>query len=301
MSKSPDAYDWRTFSWRFRVRTYELDINHHVNNAVMANYLQETATRASSDAGYAYDWYFEQGKVWVIRNLKIRYYAPAFYGDELQATTWVGAFKRIRSYRDYVVRKIGADGSEGELVAKARAEWIYLNMETHRPERIPPEMLEAFGPIPGEVQPLELGIKDAQTPAAPHTYHSERRAAHYELDPAAIVNNGVYVRWAEAATFDAMASAGWPDARLRENNMALVQIAHDMTYLQSVRDGDPITIESRVSALSETRLGWHHAFTHADTGDVLARNDSVMALTRLDGTPCRVPQEIAAALVAGPA
>ena len=41
----------RQYTRRFRVRHYELDSFNHVNNAVYANYMQEAAIEASTEAG----------------------------------------------------------------------------------------------------------------------------------------------------------------------------------------------------------------------------------------------------------
>jgi acyl-CoA thioester hydrolase len=119
----------RAFTRRFKVREYELDSFGHVNHAVYIKYLQEAAIEASADAGYDMDWYKAAGTQWVIRKLTARYHTPALYGDELEVTTWVSDLRRVRSQREYDVRRV----SDGQRVLRARHDWVYMDMSTDRP------------------------------------------------------------------------------------------------------------------------------------------------------------------------
>jgi hypothetical protein len=52
------------------------------------------------------------------------------YGDEIEATTWIADFRRVRSRRDYVVHA-------GERrVAHASTDWVFVDGATLRPRRI---------------------------------------------------------------------------------------------------------------------------------------------------------------------
>ncbi|MGH7455881.1 MAG: acyl-CoA thioesterase, partial [bacterium] len=119
----------RQYIRRFRVRHYELDSFSHVNNAVYANYMQEAAIEASTEAGYSPAWYREHGTGWVIRQLSIRYHFQAAYGDELVVTTWVSDVRRVTSNREYDI----ARASDGAQVARARVNWVYIDLKTGQP------------------------------------------------------------------------------------------------------------------------------------------------------------------------
>src|SRR5258708_16044043 len=127
----------KVYSWRFQVRTYELDVTGEVRPAAFLNYLEEGAVQASTAGGYGYDWYKENNRMWVVRKFTIRYYGPAVYGDELELATWVSDFRRVQSNREYALQR-----SDGELVLRARGNWVFMNVQTMQPQRIPTNVIE---------------------------------------------------------------------------------------------------------------------------------------------------------------
>jgi len=286
----------RVHTWRFRVRSYELDALRHVNNAVYQNYFEEAATRASAEAGFPYEWYFRQKRAWVIRQMLIRYMAPLRYGDEVELRTWVSDIRRIYSHREYDLRR----ADSGEPVARARAKWVYVNLETMRPERIPAEAEGAFQPT-GEPGELNIRLRGAETFPESYRYRTERRVQRYELDPAGHVNNAVYLHWFEQAMWDAFEGAGWPLERIMAGNLGMVQVAHEVDYLRPALNGMTLRIVSQPIALSRTRGAWLHEISDTSSGEVLTRDYSVGAFLDLTtGKPCSLPEEIRRPLLSGP-
>jgi acyl-CoA thioesterase FadM len=51
----------RSFTARWRVRSYELDSNGHVNNSVFLGYAEEVATLHAEALGFGRAWTLEQG------------------------------------------------------------------------------------------------------------------------------------------------------------------------------------------------------------------------------------------------
>ena len=284
----------RKFVWRLQVRTYELDGFGHVNNAMYARYLEEAATRASADAGYAFDWYRAHGTVWVVRKLQLRFYAPAFYGDELEITTWVADFKRVQSQRDYEVRRV----RDGQLLVRARANWVYVDRESQRPIRIPEEMRAAFDPA-GEAPDLEVRLRHARQLDGAHTYHHRRVVQRYELDSLGHVNHTVYLNWIEQAAFEAMREAGYSPARTVAEGFYILNGGHEIEYFQSAKDGDPVDIASTPYELGGVRGAWLQEVRHAETGELMARDYNIGVFLSLDGRPTRPSERLIACLVAG--
>ncbi len=285
----------RVFSWEFDVRSYELNASGHVHTATLHNYLEETATRGSADAGFGYRWYFDRGHAWVVREMTVRYLAPLTHGDRVRARTWVSDFRRIYSHREYDLRRAADD----RPVVRARAKWVYVTLDTMRPVRIPAEFESAFQPT-GELEPLPVRLRRPVQFVDSPQYRSGRQAQRYELDPAAVVNNAIYVKWFEQAMFDAFAQAGWDTSRLDEIGVEIVQWAHQIEYLRPAFNGDPVVIISQPIEMTRTRGAWRHEARHAETGQVLAADYSVGAfLNRNTGRPCSFPAPVLEALLAG--
>src|SRR5918912_1479580 len=72
------------YTTRWRVRSYELDSNGHVNNSVYLSWSEEIATMHAEAAGYGKDWTLARGGLWVIHRSEITYRRPAVYGDEVE-------------------------------------------------------------------------------------------------------------------------------------------------------------------------------------------------------------------------
>lgn len=131
----------------FRVRFYECDAYGHVNHANYLRYMQEAAFDASAAVGYDFDSYAALGCHWLIMQSGISYLRPLRFGDSLTIRTWVSDFRRATSRRLYEFRISGSD----DLIAEAYSDWIFVDDESTRPTRIPPEMVTAFTP-PGGLQ-----------------------------------------------------------------------------------------------------------------------------------------------------
>ncbi|UCC51464.1 MAG: hypothetical protein JSV68_20510 [Anaerolineaceae bacterium] len=53
--------------------------------------------------------------------------------DELQIATWVSDMKRATAVRHYIVSRV----SDNQLLARARALWVWIDLKTSTPIRIP--------------------------------------------------------------------------------------------------------------------------------------------------------------------
>lgn len=285
----------RQYTRAFRVRHYELDSFGHVNNAVYVNYMQEAAIEASADAGFTPQWYREHNASWVIRDLSIRYYLPASYGDELRVTTWISSVRRVSSTREYVIRR----ASDEALVSRARVNWVYLNRKTSQPTRIPGVITEAFSPT-GLVDELSVRMQRAEPTDAAYRYRSRRKVQTHELDSAQHVNHAAYLRWIEQSYFDALRLAGHPIEETRKQEWLVLQGAHEIQYLEPAFDNDEVEIISWVCELGKVRGAWTHEIYGVNNQKLLARDYSLGIFVNADGRPTAAPMTMVNDVVRGP-
>jgi acyl-CoA thioester hydrolase len=130
----------RSFTARWRVRQYELDVNGHVNNSVYVAYAEEVATRHAEALGFGRVWSFGRGGSWVVRKHEITYHRPAVYGEELELTTTVESMQGARAVRRTTIKL----AAEGLLATDIVTEWVWVRLADGRPTRIPPEIVAAF-------------------------------------------------------------------------------------------------------------------------------------------------------------
>jgi acyl-CoA thioester hydrolase len=129
-----------SFTTRWRVRSYELDSNGHVNNSVYLAYAEEVAVLHAEATGFGRVWTGAHAGAWVVRKHEITYYRPARFGEELELTTTVTEMRGARAMRKTTI----VLANENVLVAEALTEWVWVRASDGRPTRIPADLLAAF-------------------------------------------------------------------------------------------------------------------------------------------------------------
>ena len=256
----------RTYRWQFKVKTYETDRFNRVSDGFYINFLQETASQASADAGYALEWYMENRCLWLIQKITLRYDHPALVGDELEVISWVSDFKRVRSHRDYLIRRL----SDNAPILRARANWVFIDFDQMIPVRIPLEMEPAFDPHTDPLEPLPVILEDAQPLENPLTFIEDRRVQYYEIDIVEHVNNGVYPRWIEHAIYAAL--------RHINGSVPLEFSARQIDYLKPAQIDDPIRVISKIEAFSQHGIAWLHEITNPVSGEILVKDRIIQRL-----------------------
>ncbi|GAB4574101.1 MAG: hypothetical protein Kow0077_18980 [Anaerolineae bacterium] len=280
----------RIFEWQFKVRSYELDSAGRVPTAVVHNYLEEAATRASTDAGFSYDWYFRNRRAWVVRQMTARYDDALRYGDEVRVRTWVSDFKRSYSHREYEVWRV----RDNALVARARAKWVYVNLETLRPERIPAAAEAAFDPS-GELAPIALW-GDGHEGSGALVVSGDRRVLHDELDPAGHVNNAVYVRWFEQAVRDGFTALGWDWSQLQREELEILPRGHRIEYFAPATEGYRLHVNASLIRVDANRSAWHVRVANTQAEAMIAEDYCVIDLVDARTGQAHVPPQLLQAL-----
>jgi acyl-CoA thioester hydrolase len=134
--------DRATYTTRWRVRTYELDANGHVNNAVYLNWAEQLATEHIEAAGFGRAWVLAQGGAWVVRRHEITFRRPAVYGDDLELITRATSIKGARGHRQTTITRVG----DGALIAEVVTEWVWVQLPEGRPTRVPDDLVRYFNP-----------------------------------------------------------------------------------------------------------------------------------------------------------
>jgi acyl-CoA thioester hydrolase len=128
------------YRMRRRTRWSEIDPAGHVNNAAYLTFFEDCAMELMVDRGWPAARMHADGYGIVAREFRIQYQAPALLDDVLEVATWVSQVKRATVLRHYVIQRV----SDGELIVRAQALWVWIDLNTGRPLRIPAHYLEAF-------------------------------------------------------------------------------------------------------------------------------------------------------------
>ena len=127
------------------------------------HYLEQAAIEHSAAVGYPLGRYREMGTLFIVRRHEVDYLRPASPGDVLEVVTWAEEMRGPRAVRTYEVYRhcqaasdvgtvaVPADGflppthvPPSELFVRARTQWVYVDLNSGRPLRVPNELLGAF-------------------------------------------------------------------------------------------------------------------------------------------------------------
>jgi YbgC/YbaW family acyl-CoA thioester hydrolase len=275
--------------FRFRAPVWQADVDAfgELRTATLVRFLQETATRASNDAGFDPAYYLGTGSLWLVRRTMLTRFAPAAYGDELEGRTWVADFRRVRSQRDYEVRA-------GErLVARASTDWVFVDRTSGQPKRVPKEIEEAFqaeGTVPATRNPFP------SPPEPAHATRVTRRVELHDLDALAHVNNATYLHYVEQGAEDACATLAWPlEAQLAAGGR-FRPVAHDIEYRDAALYGDTIDVVTWPVVVRAHEVERQTILRRHASADVLVRVASRYAWTTLAGDETALPAALRDAL-----
>ncbi len=282
------------FTRPFKVRHYELDAFGHVNGVNLVRYMQEAAIEASSALGFSPDWYNQHSVGWLVRRLSVRYFAPAIYGDEVTAATWLSGLRGVRSIREYDLTR----SHDGQRVARGRAEWVYMDFLTGEPTRIPDAWADAFTL---KDRPEDLGIRLPHPHPTENArrYTSRRRVEFHELDTVQHVNHAVYLQWIAEAFLDALRTTGHSPERTLQDGWRALQTSHEIQFSAGAMNRENIEIVSWISETAADGAAWTHEIFNADTRKLLARDYARMSFVNKQHEPIAPPVRCIESIVQG--
>lgn len=120
----------------------DIDAQGHVNNTIYVQWMDRAAFANSAACGYDWERYQELGTSFVVRRHEIDYLAPALPGDEVVVATWPTRMRRSTAHRRHQIVRRG----DGRTLVRALTQWVYVDVNSGRPARIPTELIEAFDP-----------------------------------------------------------------------------------------------------------------------------------------------------------
>lgn len=130
----------RPFEHRMIAPLSDNDENRHISNIAYVRWIQEAAFAHAEASGWGAARYQTLGCSFVIRRHEIDYVRSAKGGDDIKIVTWVEEFRPASATR---ITRILRAGDDAELV-RASTEWVWINLTSARPLRIPDDVLGAF-------------------------------------------------------------------------------------------------------------------------------------------------------------
>ena len=126
-----------------RVQPGDIDAYEHVNNAVYLSWLDRAAWSHSASLGVPLEQCVALRRGMAAQRIEIDYLAAARRGDLIQAATWiVSADGRLRAERRFQIRRV----PDGATLARARVDYVCINLDSGRATRMPESFARAYVP-----------------------------------------------------------------------------------------------------------------------------------------------------------
>jgi len=173
------------YSFSSRVRYSEVDKNKKLTLNALINYFQDCTTFHSESLGDGIDEVARAGRAWILSSWQIvvdRY--PSLF-EEIDICTIPYDFKGFYGMRNFYIQD-----REGNRIAKANSLWIYMDVNTGRPVKIPKEVFDLYG----TAQPIEMEYAGRKIPMPEMEEAGEPIVIQkHQIDTNDHVNNGQYV------------------------------------------------------------------------------------------------------------
>jgi acyl-CoA thioester hydrolase len=128
------------FVIRRHVTWQDIDSAGHVNNAVYLAYAEDAGVQIAAARGWPMTRMMREGFGIIARRHRVEYREPSVLDDELDIATWVGDVKRATAMRFYTIRRV----SDGALLARVQTLWVWVNLASGRPMRVPTQFMDSF-------------------------------------------------------------------------------------------------------------------------------------------------------------
>jgi acyl-CoA thioester hydrolase len=126
---------------QLEVRAADIDAYDHVNNAVYLTWLDRAAWSHSAVLGLPLERCVAMRRGMAALRTEIDFVRAALAGDQVQVATWIAAGDgRLRVGRRFQVLRV----ADGETLARARTDYVCINLDTGKAVRMPPEFTRAY-------------------------------------------------------------------------------------------------------------------------------------------------------------
>jgi acyl-CoA thioesterase FadM len=226
----------KIFTRRYRVRYSEINPDGQLAPTDYARYIIDTAYDWGETLGLGDRISEELGLYWVIRETEIQFFGSLHFMEEFDFTIWMLVWKRVRGTRAFVVK----DKDRGVTIAQGVQQIACMDSKTRRLVSPPEDLINNFRLD----APLDMpSQRFPKIPLSPETsFTLQQKVAWQDLDILDMVNNAVYIAYAEEAVTQLFARFGWSPNELKARGLArLVRRLH-IQYQMPAMWGDMLNI-----------------------------------------------------------
>jgi YbgC/YbaW family acyl-CoA thioester hydrolase len=275
----------------YRPRYAEINADGWLAPADYARYILDTAYAWGESLGLGEADSTELGLYWVIRETEISFFSPLRFQEDFDFTIWMLDWKRVRGTRAFVLKRKDTRAA----IAQGVQQIACMDIRTQRPASPPEHLIDNFRLDAPAEMPSTRFPRVPPPPAESLTL--KRAVAWADLDTLEIVNNAVYIAYAEDALAQLFAACGWSPPELKAHGLSRwVRRLHIQYHAPAVW-GDRLSLTAYTLALDPAGGSLCVAMTRLADGAPIATCILDWALIDRAGfAPHPLPASLAAAL-----
>lgn len=177
------------YEFKSRVRYSEVGEDKKLTLNSIINYFQDCSTFQSEELGVGLACLEERKHAWILSSWQIVIARYPELTEEITVGTWPYEFGIFSGTRNFIMKD-----AAGKPLAYANSLWIYLNMETGRPDRVPEDILAKYHLE--EKYPMNYASRKVPMPIEAEPGEAFPVKKHH-LDTNHHVNNGQYIAMAK--------------------------------------------------------------------------------------------------------
>jgi len=226
----------KIFTRTYRARYSDINANEQLAPADFARYIVDTAYDWAEILGLGVKVSEELGLYWIVRETEIQFFESLHFMEEFDFTIWMVEWKRVRGTRAFVVKH----KSNGVTIAQGVQQIACMDSNTQRPTSPPEDLINNFRvDAPQEVPSQRF----PRIPAlAEKSLTFQLKVAWQDVDTFDMVNNAVYIAYAEEAVTQLFATAGWSPMELKTHRLARVIRRLHIQYQTPAVWGDTLNL-----------------------------------------------------------
>ena len=173
---------------KFKVRSYEVDVNGRATILTISNFLQEIAGNHAGKLGVSVDKLFAKKLTWVLSRLHLQMSLYPFWREEVSILTWPSGAQGRFATRDFEIFN-----SKNNLIGKATTSWMLIDLTKMKPITMPDFIMKIDRPnrdraIADNFEKLPKLMESE--------YQKKFNVRLSDLDINQHVNNVNYIEWA---------------------------------------------------------------------------------------------------------
>lgn len=177
------------YSFKSRVRFSEVDSDLYITLPSILSYFQDCSIFHSESIGSGFEDSVKKGFAWILSSWLIRIDRYPRLNEEITISTWAHGYRGFYGFRNFKMEDAG-----GNMAACANTNWIFTDLRTGHPMRIPQEIIDAYKREP----PLEMEHAPRKIPVPTDgTEFDPIPVRKYFIDANLHVNNEKYILIAE--------------------------------------------------------------------------------------------------------